>query len=236
MVAGVCSHRRPEDESPGRRCGGGYRFCPLTAVCEHGPMASGTRQRSGRTSAPTGLEAMSDEDLVDLARDARPGAFEELYRRYQPVVTAVAVYQTSRTVDVSDIVQETFVRAWDRLGSLRQGDRFRPWVLQICRREIIDQHRRAARRPRLDGDDEVELDRLPTVDGAPEAEVEGADLHSRIHAGMERLSVRDATAITLASQFGFGPTEIAEALGVSPNTAKVVLHRARRRLREHVRI
>ena len=60
--------------------------------------------------------------------------------------------------------------------------------------------------------------------------------HARIHAGMEKLSVRDATAITLASEFGFGPSEIAEALGVSPNTAKVVLHRARRRLRDQVPI
>ncbi len=184
----------------------------------------------------TDLAAMPDEDLVALARGGGSGAFDELYRRHQPLVTAVALYRTSRTVDVSDIVQETFVRAWDRLGSLRNGDRFRAWVLQICRREIIDQHRRAARRPRLDGDDEVELDHLTTMTGSPEEEVEGADLHARIHAGMEKLSVRDATAITLASEFGFGPSEIAEALGVSPNTAKVVLHRARRRLRDQVPI
>ncbi len=181
------------------------------------------------------MSGLSDGELVTMARGGGSGAFDELYRRYQPVVTAVAVYQTSRTVDVSDIVQETFVRAWDRLGSLLDGERFRPWVLQICRREIIDQHRRSVRRPRLDGDDELELGRLPTVTGSPEVEAEAVDLHSRVRAGMGRLSVRDATAITLAAQFGFGPSEIAEALGVSPNTAKVVLHRARRRLREQVR-
>ena len=198
-------------------------------------MASGTRRRASRGVSSASLADLLDGELVTMARGGASDAFDELYRRYQPVVTAVAIYQTSRTVDVSDIVQETFVRAWDRLGSLRNGDRFRPWVLQICRREIIDQYRRSIRRPRLNGDDELEMERLPTTVGSPEAELEGADLHTRLHAGMGRLSVRDATAITLAAQFGFGPSEIAEALGVTPNTAKVVLHRARRRLRDQVR-
>ena len=69
------------------------------------------------------------------------------------------------------------------------------------------------------------------ADAGPDDQVVGRDLGHRVRRALEELSDRDATVLTLAVQFGFGASEIAEAIGVTPGTAKVVLHRARGRLR-----
>ena len=48
---------------------------------------------------------------------------------------------------------------------------------------------------------------------------------------MAGLSPRDAAAVTMVTQLGFAPGQVAAALGVTPGAAKVIVHRARRRLR-----
>lgn len=175
--------------------------------------------------------AEADAGLVRrcAAGDAR--AFEDLHRRYVKVVTSVVANETRRAADVNDIVQEAFTLAWRRIASLREPERFRPWLLQIARRAVIDHARRAARRPALDGDDDLQLATYESPEPGPDDLQELHELAHRVQGALAGLSRRDATAITLAAQFGFGPAEIAAAIGTTPNTAKVVLHRARQRLR-----
>lgn len=185
-------------------------------------------------TAPPAQGATDDADLVTRSAGGDAGAFEMLYRRYERVVTSVVAAETRRHGDVNDIVQDTFTLAWRRLGSLRDPERFRPWLLQIARRSVIEHARRTSRRPTLDEDDELTLSVVASEDAGPELVHELHDLSRQLQGALEGMSRRDATVITLAAQFGFGPAEIAEAIGTTPNTAKVVLHRARARLRSAI--
>ncbi|MFV2039642.1 MAG: RNA polymerase sigma factor, partial [Acidimicrobiales bacterium] len=65
----------------------------------------------------------------------------------------------------------------------------------------------------------------------PDLEAELRELALALRTGVAALSPRDATALSLTVHLGFGPTEVAAALGISYGNAKVVLHRARHRLR-----
>ena len=68
--------------------------------------------------------------------------------------------------------------------------------------------------------------------GASAAELtESAELLDAVSSAGALLSPRDATVLSLAVNLGFGPAEIAVALGVTENNAAVILHRARKRLR-----
>jgi RNA polymerase sigma factor (sigma-70 family) len=174
---------------------------------------------------------VADAALATLAATGDARAFEDLYERYRRSVRGIVAAETRRSSDVDDIVQETFTLAWRRIGSLREPDRFRAWLLQIARRAVIDHARRTSRRPLLDDDDELALGTVASDEPGPEAVHELVDLSRRLTGALAGMSRRDATAITLAAQFGFGPAEIATAIGTTPNTAKVVLHRARTRLR-----
>ncbi|MEZ5251489.1 MAG: sigma-70 family RNA polymerase sigma factor, partial [Ilumatobacteraceae bacterium] len=66
----------------------------------------------------------------------------------------------------------------------------------------------------------------------PESTAELQVLAAAVQAGIANLSPRDAAAISMVVHMGFGPAEVAAALDISYGNAKVVLHRARQRLRE----
>jgi len=158
-------------------------------------------------------------------------AFASLYRANVGVVSRVVQGGVSNPEEAADIVQDVFVKALERLDSLREPGRFRPWLLSIARHAVVDRHRSVGRAPTSSLDTESAAE---PVDGAPSA-TELAELSelARLVAGcVAGLSARDATAVSMVTHLGLGPTEVALALGVSPDTAKVVVHRARRRLRD----
>src|SRR3954471_7984221 len=94
-----------------------------------------------------------DAELVARIREGDADAFSELYRLHSHAV-GTAVRDNVHDADgVADVVQETFTRALARLDSLRQPDRFRPWLLSIARHAAVD-HRRHATRVRALSDDQ----------------------------------------------------------------------------------
>ncbi len=179
-------------------------------------------------------DATNDDDLVCAAGGGDQRAFDLLHRRYEPLVTGVVRAQARGQADVDDITQEVFARAWLKVSTLREPGLFRPWLLQIARRAVVDHYRHNARRPPLTNDDDLALSLHPSESPSTDDLVELRDLAQSVHEGLQGLSKRDATAISLAVHFGFGPSEISEALGITSGNAKVVLHRARKRLREIV--
>jgi RNA polymerase sigma-70 factor (ECF subfamily) len=72
----------------------------------------------------------------------------------------------------------------------------------------------------------------PAADDGPDALAELAELSQLVNGLVAGLSRRDATALALVTNLGFSPAEVASALGVSPGAAKVIVHRARRRLQD----
>lgn len=187
------------------------------------PEAGPARRRS---VSPDGLSP-PDATLVAGALAGDQRAFAVLFARHRGAVRTTVASRLRDRSRIDDVVQETFLRAFVRLDALRDVERFRPWVLQIARNASTDELRRQLRsRPTevLDDDDAV-ADRDDPVEVA-----EFRLLAARMDSALARLSARDRTAVVLAAERGCGPAELAVALGVSPATAKVALHRARRRL------
>ncbi len=177
---------------------------------------------------------MTDAELASSAAGGDDRSFDELHRRYETLVRGVVRSEVRGSNDTDDITQEVFAIAWMKLGGLRDPELFRPWLLQITRRTIVDQYRHRSRRPALENDDDLTLASLPSGLSGPDEVSELRDLARSLKGGISGLSKRDATALSLAVHFGFGPAEIGEALSISPGNAKVVLHRARKRLREAI--
>ncbi len=172
----------------------------------------------------------ADQDDATLVGDARAGdhrAFGILFSRHRGAVCAAVACRVRDRHRVEDVVQDTFLRAFLRLELLRDAANFRSWVLQIARNASVDELRRQLRaRPT----DVLDDDAVPAVRDDPAELVEVRQLVARMDSAMTRLATRDRRALVLAARYGCGPAELAVALGVSPGAAKVVLHRARRRL------
>src|SRR5256885_15234773 len=97
--------------------------------------------------------------LVAAARRGDRGALGELYRRHGRLVQSIALARVP--VDAAaDLVQDVFVMAMGRLGSLRDDAAFAPWLATIARRRAADWRRRAH-------------DTVPLEEASAEAMVEG---------------------------------------------------------------
>jgi len=170
---------------------------------------------------------VDDAELVLAVRRGDAAAFSMLYRAHVRAVHHV-VRQYTGDEDVFDVVQDVFLRALQRLGTLRDPDRFRPWLLSIARYAAIDNRRARSRVDALDAD---AIDQLAATDRGPSELAELAELSELVRGCIAGLSQRDATAVVLVAQFGYSIDEVAQVFGVSHGAAKVLLHRARRRLR-----
>ncbi|MDH4145990.1 MAG: sigma-70 family RNA polymerase sigma factor [Acidimicrobiia bacterium] len=186
------------------------------------------RHRVGRAGAP-------DATLVGRLRTGDRRAFDQLYARHASAVRLAVSDHVDEPEEQRDCVQEAFTRALERLDSLRDPSRFRPWLLQIARNTAVDVLRRRQRFNPMSLDvDEAPAPACPAP-GPPEL-AEVSELARRIEGAALLLSRRDATALSLAVHFGFGADELAVALGVSRGNAKVILYRARNRLRAAVEL
>lgn len=183
------------------------------------------------TTTPRPLGCDPSPTTVIAALDGDHDAFAELMVEFRPFVHGVVQRVVHRRDLQEEAVQVAFVRAWEHRGQLRDPQRFRPWLARIARNAAIDLVRRQRSVP-------VDFNAEPTSvpicpDHAPTV-AQSNELADRVELGLQQLRRRDAVAITLAAQFGFGPDEIAAALQIRPGNAKVVLHRARKRLRSEL--
>jgi len=181
--------------------------------------------------------AASDQGMdgrwVVAARNGSAQAFDALYRAHAGWVAQMARSRASRDHHVvADIVQEVFTRALENLDRLRDPSRFGAWVYAIANHVIVDHHRVTSRSTPLD-DERAEA--IESRDTSPDAVAEATELAGLVRRSVAGLSARDATAITLVSNRGLSPAELGAVLGVSRGAAKVVLHRARVRLRAALR-
>jgi RNA polymerase sigma factor (sigma-70 family) len=169
------------------------------------------------------------DDLVGRAVAGDERAFAELVRETTPSVRTVVRQYVRSSEDVSDLVQEVYLRALQRLHTLEDPERFRSWLYAIARNAGLDHVRRARRRPISAMEDELVEPR--DVDPGPAELAEVRELSERVRNGAARLNARDSTLLAMVTQLGFTPTDVAGALGMSHTAAKVAVHRARQRLR-----
>jgi RNA polymerase sigma factor (sigma-70 family) len=167
--------------------------------------------------------------LVARALRGDTRAFEVLYREHLRGVQTVIRQNVSNPETIADLVQDVFMRALEGLATLRDPERFRPWLLSIARHTTID-HLRGASRVRLTELDEQHEPEDGTA--GPELVTEVRALAELVEGLVAGLRPRDATAISLVSHLSFSPAEVGVALGITEGAAKVVVHRARRRLRD----
>lgn len=90
----------------------------------------------------------TDEDLAALAQKGDLQAYESLVGRYQRFVFRILWSRTgSSREDIEDLTQDTFVRAWERLGTYDPTRPFKAWIARIAANAAIDRHRSNMRRP-----------------------------------------------------------------------------------------
>jgi RNA polymerase sigma-70 factor (ECF subfamily) len=160
-----------------------------------------------------------------LGRELSQAHFNRLYRVHGRAVLAYALRRVEQREDAADVVAETFLVAWRRLGEVPSGDGARLWLYGVARRVIANLRRSERRRTRL-GQRLAET--LRTELATHPAPRGGAAEALR---AMAELGEEDRELLLLVSWEGLSPGEAAKVLEISSLAARSRLHRARRRLR-----
>lgn len=169
----------------------------------------------GRVSADGPLPT-----LVEQAKAGDRRAYSVLYQRLRGVVHGVILARVSHR-DAQDLVQDTFMAGWTRLGDLRDPAAFPGWIVEIARRRAIDHGRRRAR-------DEAKTEELADhgLEPAPRSEAEEA------LRAIQLLPEAYREPLVLRLVEGLSGPEIAEMTGLTPESVRVNLCRGMKLLKE----
>ena len=180
--------------------------------------------RSRRAYIGRSMLGRTEADLIRASRGGDGVAFAELIRPSYPLAFKVAYGMLQDHDEAEDAIQEASLKAWRRLGNLREGTSLRPWFLGIVANQC-----RSTRRARwwsvVKG-----MDRPDLVEGIPGDMAQSVDLRQ----ALSQLNHDDRLVIVLRYYLDLPIEEVGQTLGITPQATKSRLHRAIGRLRPMV--
>jgi len=185
------------------------------------------------------MTAAPREDLA-LVRETLAGnqlSFQLLVERYAPRMFALVRHYTQSAVEVEDIVQDTFLKAFRRLESFQEQSSFYTWLCRIAINTALDTLKRAGRNP-VQSVEDPELVTSPERRGAalpaPDTRLEQQEVAAVTQRVLAELPEIFRTVLVLREFEEMAYQEIADLLGISIGTVESRLFRARARFRERL--
>jgi RNA polymerase sigma-70 factor (ECF subfamily) len=181
--------------------------------------------------APRPVRAVTE--VVRRAQQGDQAAFQQLYREHVGRVYALCLRLTGNAAEAEERTQDVFVRAWRKLGSFRGESAFSTWLHRVAV-NVVFMERRAARRRWA----RVEAVALGAQQGAPllERGREGPALALDLEQAIAALPDGARQIFVLHDVEGYRHGEIAGLVGIAVGTSKAQLFRARRLLREMLKL
>jgi RNA polymerase sigma-70 factor (ECF subfamily) len=179
----------------------------------------------GRESATAQAnEVVAIDDLVRRAQAGEVDAFELIYRMHAAAVSSLCRRMVRDETEARELLQDVFVRAWERLTSFRGQSAFGTWLHRLAVNVVLERLRSTRRdTARYVGDDDEAVFGGRSIAG---------DLETRmdLEAALESLPQGSRTVFVLHDMEGYSHDEIAQMTGIAAGTARAQLWRARRAL------
>lgn len=174
-----------------------------------------------------------DGDLLVRLQKRDHQALADLYDRYGRMVFGLILRIVQDRAAAEDLVQETFLRVWNRAdGFDASHGAVGPWLLAVARNRAIDYLRYRGRRPEHSID--AQETENPALFAAPPADPLRFDVVRQVKSALARLTRQQREAIELAYFEGMSQTEIAERMQQPLGTVKSWMRRALEQMREEL--
>jgi len=180
------------------------------------------------------LRFKDDADLARRLKAREPHAMSDLYDRYGRIAFSLIYRIVRNTAAAEDLVQETFLRVWNRAQSFDpQRGSLGPWVLTVARNRAIDYLRSIDGRMSAGS---LDLDRLenPALFSDFEDSALSLDRTRRLKSAFEKLSPNQRMVIELAYFEGLSQPEMAQRMKQPLGTVKTWVRSALKALREEL--
>jgi RNA polymerase sigma-70 factor, ECF subfamily len=180
--------------------------------------------RHGRRCGIIAAVVVSDRDLAIRFPSADDAVLRDVYARFGGAVYTVALSILGDPGRAADVVQSTFVNAWQAAARFNPDQELAPWLYTIARRQAIDAYRRERRTHPHDAADFDETAAAVTLEATWEA--------WQVRIALDQLPDDERQVVRLSWFDGLAHAEIADKLGIPVGTVKSRSHRAHRKLAE----
>jgi RNA polymerase sigma-70 factor (ECF subfamily) len=182
----------------------------------------------------------NEDVLIRAGLKGDSEALEVLFDRYKRPLYQTALRVLGNSEDAEDAVQDGLLSAYRNLRRFEGRSQFSTWLTRIVINAALMRRRSQKARPALSLDETPREDEIPAAeryadDGpTPEQVYEQTELRSMISENLEELSPLLRDAFVLREVQGYSTVEAAKQLGVTENTLKARLWRARHQLAERI--
>src|SRR5690349_4263226 len=188
---------------------------------------------------PVSSQAGIDESvLVQQAREGDTRAFGELVRRYEGKIFRLAQHITQNREDAEDVLQETFLKAYEHLDQFQGNSKFYTWIVRIAVNQALMKLRKRKTDKTVSMDETIDTGEdtvareIAAWDENPEERYSREELNEILETAIEDLAAPYRTVFVLRDIDELSTEETAEALNLSIPAVKSRLLRARLQLRE----
>ncbi|HWB86801.1 MAG TPA: sigma-70 family RNA polymerase sigma factor [Bryobacteraceae bacterium] len=181
---------------------------------------------------------IDESTLVAQARQGDASAFSELVRRYEGKIFRLAQHVTQNREDAEDVLQETFMKAYEHLDQFQGNSKFYTWIVRIAVNQALMKLRRRKTDKSVSLDETIDTGEDTVVreiaawDENPEQQYSREELTSILDSAVQGLTPPYRAVFVLRDMEELSTEETAEALGLSVPAVKSRLLRARLQLRE----
>jgi RNA polymerase sigma-70 factor (ECF subfamily) len=188
---------------------------------------------------PVSSQASADETaLVAQSREGDTAAFGELVRRYEGKIFRLAQHVTQNREDAEDVLQETFMKAYEHLDQFQGNSKFYTWIVRIAVNQALMKLRRRKTDKSVSLDETIDtgedtmVREIAAWDEDPEQRFSRDELGGILDTAVQSLEPPYRSVFVLRDIDELSTEETAEALDLSVPAVKSRLLRARLQLRE----
>ena len=173
-----------------------------------------------------------DADIISRCKAGDKAAFRSVVQNCQGMVYSLSLKMLADVEDAKDVVQDTFIKVWQNMGSYDDRYSFNTWVYTIASRLCLDRLRKV----RPIGPDRADERIFETVadDTDPERQLESSEWISVIKVLADELSGKQKLVFTLSQLEGLETTQITEITGLDADQIKSNLYAAKKNIRERL--
>jgi RNA polymerase sigma-70 factor, ECF subfamily len=188
--------------------------------------------------AVTSEPILDESTLVAQSREGDAEAYGQLVRRYQSKIFRLAQHITQNREDAEDVLQETFLKAYEHLEQFQGNSKFYTWIVRIAVNQALMKLRRRKNDKSVSMDDAIDtgedtiVREIAAWDENPEQRMSREEIGGILDSAIETLDAPYRSVFVLRDIEELSTEETAEALGLSVPAVKSRLLRARLQLRE----
>src|SRR5512140_2907052 len=192
----------------------------------------------GALMAVSSQAGFDETTLVSQAREGDNRAFSELVKRYEAKIFRLAQHITQNREDAEDVLQETFMKAYEHLDQFQGNSKFYTWIVRIAVNQALMKLRRrktdrsVSLDESIDTGEDMVVREVAAWDENPEQHYSREELGSILDSAIQSLEPPYRSVFVLRDIDELSTEDTAEALGLSVPAVKSRLLRARLQLRE----